>query len=362
MFGVILNYKEGEMPELYNQILNKNDILKRVGNINQIAGIKVLESTDGLERGNRILHVWTGSGLSFNIVAEKALDISACHYKGIPISWTAPSGEVHPSFYEAEGFGFLRSFQGGLVVTCGLDQFGMPSMDRNILEGETNLGLHGRVGNIPASSVSSSSRWEGDDYILEITGEVRQVKFMGENLLLRRKIKTKLGSNSIRIEDCITNEGHESSPHMILYHCNFGFPMVSENSEIKLKSNKTEALDESARVGLPDWNIFQSPIAGCNEQVFMHDLKEDSEGNVKIEIENKALGISFELAYKKAQLPYLYQWKMMREGAYVTGIEPANTGTMKGRVEARNHALLPKLEPGESKAYCLDFSINDKGN
>lgn len=353
------------MTKLYGLGLKKRDILKHVGNINQIAGIKALESTDGVERGNRVFHVWTGSGLSFNVVAERSLDITACHYKGIPISWAAPSGEVHPSYFEREGFGFLRSFQGGLVATCGLDQFGIPCTENEGvigLEGETNFGLHGRVGNIPARSVGYRSDWEGDDYILEIMGEVRQVSFYGENLVLRRTIQTQLGSNAIRINDSVTNEGFKSNPHMILYHCNFGFPMVSENSLLKMESNRTEGLDGNAKAGLADSNKFQAPTAGYTEQVFMHDLIADSEGRVKVEIENPDLGLSLQLAYEKAQLPFLYQWKMMGEGAYVTGIEPANTGSMQGRVGARKEDILPQLEPGECRSYTLDLSIIDKGN
>jgi len=52
---------------------------------------------------------------------------------------------------------------------------------------------------------------------------------------------------------------------------------------------------------------------------------------------------------------------MMREGAYVTGIEPANTEGIMGRVDARNQGLLPQLEPGESKAYSLEFAVVDRG-
>ncbi len=352
------------MAELYGQVLNKNDILKSVGNINQVAGIKALESTDGIERGNRVFQVWTGSGLTFNVVAEKALDITACHYKGIPISWAAPSGEVHPSYFETKGFGFLRSFQGGLVATCGLDHFGMPCIDEEAefgFEGGVEFGLHGRVGNIPATSVGYRSEWVGDDYLLEITGEVRQVSFFEENLVLRRKISTRLGSNTIHINDTVTNDGFNANPHMILYHCNFGFPLVSENSHLKLESNNTEGRDENSAAGIDQWDRFQAPTAGYTEQVFMHDLKADSDGMVNVELENPDLGLSVRLAYKKSQLPTLYQWKMMREGAYVTGIEPANTEGIMGRVDARNHDNLPHLEPGESKAYSLDLSIIDKG-
>ena len=99
---------------------------------------------------------------------------------------------------------------------------------------------------------------------------------------------------------------------MILYHCNFGFPLVSENSQLKMESNNTEGRDENSATGIDQWDKFQAPTAGYTEQVFMHDLKADSDGMVNVELENPDLGLSVRLAYKKSQLPTLYQWKIYR--------------------------------------------------
>ena len=48
----------------------------------------------------------------------------------------------------------------------------------------------------------------------------------GENLLLTRTISTRLGANQFTLKDVVRNEGYRSTPHIMLYHCNFGFPVV----------------------------------------------------------------------------------------------------------------------------------------
>ena len=51
-----------------------------------------------------------------------------------------------------------------------------------------------------------------------ISGKVRETKFFGENLVLRREIKSYIGENRIQIYDRIMNEGFQRQPFMILYH------------------------------------------------------------------------------------------------------------------------------------------------
>ena len=140
--------------------------------------------------------------------------------------------------------------------------------------------------------------------------------------------------------------------------------MVSENSEIKLKSNKTEALDESARVGLPDWNIFQSPIAGCNEQVFIHDLKEDSEGNVKIEIENKEIGFISQINDKiyvlglKSELRFVNLQNLKIQTSISIEPDKLNNRINDGKVDPIGRLWFGTMDNLEKKQtgslYCLD--------
>nr|WP_199736313.1 DUF4432 family protein [Micromonospora sp. HM5-17] len=61
--------------------------------------------------------------------------------------------------------------------------------------------------------------------------------------------------------------------------------------------------------------------------------------------------------FHSGQLPALLQWKSLRRGTYVLGIEPANCPVIGGRVEARERGVLPVLQPGESRRYALEFRI-----
>jgi galactose mutarotase-like enzyme len=250
--------------------------------------------------------------------------------------------------------GWLRSFPGGLFTTCGLDQFGSPSEDA----GE-QFGIHGRVSNLPAEQVGYREGWDGDEYTLEITGQVRQTRLFGENLVLSRRIQTRLGANRLLVEDTVTNEGFEPQPHMILYHCNFGYPLLSEDAELHVKAAHTHARDDVARAGLAHWNRFQPPTPGYSEQVFRHEIQPDDDGMASVQLRNPALGLALRLRYSHQTLPHLFQWKMMGQGAYVLGIEPANSSGIGGRAIARERNDLPHLAPGESRQYTLSFEVMD---
>jgi len=320
--------------------------------MDQLAGIRLLEAGDGKARGCRLIDVWTGTGLRFQVNPERALDISSCDFKGMPLAWRSPAGDVHPAFYEPQGISWLRSFPGGLIVTCGLDQFGLPSNDSG-----TELGLHGRISHCPASQVNYRTYWAGEEYKLEISGEIRQATIFGENLILHRQITTALGSNRIQIKDVVTNEGFEPVPHMLLYHCNMGFPLVSETTRLQLKTQATSPRDKTAEKGLADWNTFQLPTPGYQEQVFIHQPVGDENGKATVELSNPSINLGMRWTFGTATLPYLMEWKMMGEGSYIIGIEPANCNGLGGRAATRDLGQLPMLEPGESRDYHIDLEI-----
>jgi hypothetical protein len=175
--------------------------------------------------------------------------------------------------------------------------------------------------------------------------------------VLRRRISTRLGSRKIRIEDVVTNEGFAPQPHMILYHFNLGFPLVSEDARLHLEAEQTVPRDADAEVGLADWRSFQSPTAGYREQVFRHVPVADDEGKARVELENPSLGLGLQWCYDRASLPHLFQWKMMGEGTYVLGLEPGNSSGIQGRAAARESGDLPHLAPGESRSYALEVEV-----
>ncbi len=331
---------------------DRRALREHLGSMDQLAGMRMMEAGDSPARGSRMLEVWTGSGLSFTILPDRAMDISAAQFRGVPLAWTSPNGDTHPHFYDPHGLGWLRTFQGGLLATCGLDQFGPPNVD----EGE-EFGQHGRIGAIPTRQVSYHAGWQGEQYELAASGEVRQARLFGENLVLRRTISTRMGSNVIHIADEVTNEGFTRQPHMILYHFNLGFPLLSEQAELHIDAERTSARDADAAPGIDDWMRFQSPTPGYREQVFHHIPKPDSDGCAAVELRNPELGLGLRWRFPLDVLPNLFQWKMMGQGAYVLGVEPSNTSSLGGRASARETGRLPYLEAGESRKYTIDLEV-----
>ena len=340
------------MLSLLGQDWTREELVKYVGHMDQLAGIRLVEAADGRARGSRMFQVWTGSGLNFNVAADRALDISSYSYKGIALAWNSMVGDVHPAHYDPHGAGWLRSFPGGLLATCGLDQYGSPCTD----EGEA-FGVHGRVSNTPARYIGYRTFWEGNDYNLEISGEVRQTRVFGENLVLHRKITTSLGSKIISISDSVTNEAFVEQPHMILYHFNLGFPLVSACTRIDFDTDLTEPRDSVAAPGIDQWQEFQEPTPGYSEQVFHHVPSADEKGIARIEVKNEGLDLGVRFTFDANALGHVFQWKMPGEGMYVLGIEPSNCNGVTGRAVARESGSLPFLAPGESASYSIDVEV-----
>lgn len=340
------------MVNIYQRNWKREEIKRYVGHPEQVAGIKLVEGADGVERSVRMLQVWTGSGLTFNVLADRGMDISTCQFKGVSLTWRSPVGDAHPAYYDAAGANWLWTFQGGLVVTCGLDNFGPATQD----EGE-DVGQHGRASSLPAKAVSYQTYWKDDAYQLEISGEMRQTRVYGVNLALRRRITTALGSNKIRIEDRVTNEGFSPQPHMLLYDINLGFPLLSEHARLKFEVEKTVPWDELARQEIDQWMVFEPPSEDYVERDYTHTPRADENGWAKLELENPELKLGLQLSFDQKTLPYLAQWKMMREGLYVLAVQPMNTHVWGGRAEVRKQNALPYLQAGESRNYTLEIEV-----
>jgi hypothetical protein len=340
------------MAFLFGKNWSRSELLTHVGHIDQIAGIRAYELQDGPGYHTRVFHVYTGSGLTFDVLADKALDIAHAAINGQELAWQSPAGDVHPARYEPEALGWLRTFQGGLLVTCGLEQYGSPNAG-----GDKHYGLHGRIGNMPTEQVGYRGDWFGDEYRLQITGKVRQAALYNENFLLERTITTWLGKSRVDLEDRVTNLGYQSEPHMMLYHCNFGFPLLGPSTRLVMDSTEIIPRTEEAARGQTEWDILCSPTAGYREQVFRHKLKANNDGWGRVQLINPDLGLQMGLEINLTTLPWLFQWKMMGQGAYVLGLEPGNTGTMDGRAEARECGLLMELFPGETRTYQINIQV-----
>jgi len=343
------------MSNLFGKSYTREEVLRRVGNVSQLGGVTLCTLQDGSEAGVRAAEFRAGSGLSFVVLLDRGMDISRAEYNGASLAWRSAAGDVHPSFFEPEGLGWLRTFEGGLITTCGLTYLGAPCVD----EGKA-LGLHGRISHTPARSVSSGGFWEGDDYTMYVEGEMRESVVFGENILMRRRVEAKLGDSRFTIQDVVTNEGFQKAPLMILYHINIGFPVVDDGSEFIYSASESTPRDDVAKPGFEERGSFSPPIPGYKEEVFFHTMNPDSEGYVRAAIVNRKFeggkGIGVYVKYRKSELDRFIEWKLMGEGTYVVGMEPANC-LVQGRAKERERGTLQFIEPGEVREFHVEIGV-----
>jgi hypothetical protein len=322
----------------------------RVGSLDQLARVERVVEDDGPGRGARRVRLVDSAGLDVDVHVDRCLDLGAASYRGVPLAWRSPAGHVAPGLVGPGTDGWLRSFAGGLLATCGLDTFGTPSED----DGQ-ELSLHGRIGATPAAELATWARVVDGDYELGVSGVVRQSSLFGADLALQRRITTRMGSGRLLLEDTVTNDGFSPAPHMLLYHCNLGWPLIDQGAEIDVPGARTSPRDDAAAAGLDTWSRPGPPQQGFREQVFRHDLPATDVAGVRVR--NPRLGLELQIEVSAGTLPHLYQWTMTGTGTYVVGLEPANCAGIDGRRAAREAGALVILEPGESRSYRVAVTV-----
>jgi hypothetical protein len=333
------------MPHLFGKSWKPADLAARVGRIDQVAGAKAYVFDDGPARGMRGIDVWTGSGLAFTVLPDRCLDVGAAHFAGRALAWQSSTGPVRPERYEPQGFGWLRMFGGGLVTTCGLRHFGAPDGD----PGGESWGLHGRASSLAAENVAVERCWEGGEYVIRIRGLMTEAEVFKPAIVLERTVSTALGSCAIRIEDRITNAGYQPSTAMLLYHVNLGWPLVSERSRLLVDYASVKPVTDHAAAALKSHREMLPPTRGIKELVYTMEPKAGRDGLCRAALVNPDLdgGTALALAWPKKTMPYLMEWKMMGQGEYVVGMEPANC-PFPPRADLRKSGRMPMLGPGES--------------
>ena len=330
---------------------SRQEIQAYVGNLDQIAAVHAMTFTQGRAKNCQAFELYTGGGLRVLVLPDRGMDLYLADYKGQGISYVTKSGIASSAYYEAQGYGWLRSFGGGLLTTCGLTHVGDPEP-----AGQWEMGLHGRISNTPAYDLTSRAQWEGDDYVLLVEGSVREAVLYEENLLLRRRVQCVAGENRIRVTDVVENQGPAPAPFMLMYHLNFGFPLLDEHTRLTIPTRSCRERDQDGAHPAGDWSWFPPPRADGGTQLFFHDAAQDGDGVVAIEIQNPELGFGVVLRYPKQQLPCLSQWKNTSCQDYVLGIEPGNCLPL-GREENRRLGHLKYLEPGQSETIWLEISV-----
>ncbi|MBS1183682.1 MAG: hypothetical protein H6Q99_3562 [Proteobacteria bacterium] len=335
--------------------ISRAELVRRLGCMEQIGGAEVFTFAEGPARGMQAVCVRTGAGLSCQVLTDRGMGLGEASIGGIPVSWLSAAGPVAPSYYNPSGSGWLQSFGGGLMTSCGLANVGTASTVDGV-----EIGLHGRLSHLPAREVAVRRHWVDDRFVVDVSGVVRDVIAMGTAFELRRNYRFTIGENSFRISDEIVNIGAAAAPLFLLYHFNFGFPLLSETAELDVTPPpvSTSVRDPTQTADIATWRHMTAPVAGIVERVFYHRLAPEA-GETEVRLSNVVgdTRVIMTMHLPTAELGCLVEWKMMGERDYVLGIEPSNC-FVAGRDAILAEGSAEILAPGALKTVDIDVGFD----
>lgn len=320
-----------------------------IGHESQVGGVEEHRLVGGKGDGIRLLEINNGKGLELTVVPDRGADISRLRYRGVNMSYFSPCGYVAPAYYESTGTNWLKSFTAGFLTTCGLQAVGSPCVD----EGE-ELPLHGSIANTPAEHVY----WEEDEKNIFIHARIRDEVLFGRKLVLKRTMEISKEENQFIIHDEIENTGDRVEPLEILYHMNMGYPLLDEESVVKIPAESVKARDDHAAEDMANWMHMEKPQAGYQERCYYHQFG-GKEG--KASIYQPKLDMGLEITFDAENLDTFVEWKMMGVRDYVLGLECGNCYP-DGRDVMRKTGMLKFLQPGEIKRYDVEVRMTGKND
>ena len=310
----------------------------------------------GLSEGVDLIEVNNGD-LSFSILPTRGMGIWRGRYKELRLGWNSPArGPVHPqlvNLQERGGTGWLAGFD-EVVVRCGLDSTGAPGKDV-----EAELTLHGKIANIPASRVEVRVLPD-DPPELVVIGETYEAALFGSQFRMISTISTKCGSNCFTITDEITNMRGVESEMELLYHCNFGPPLLEEGSRLEIPAVMVAPHNMHAAEDMDLYDKYLGPTAGYVDQCYWFHPLSDSEGQTLAMLRNSSADKAVVVRFNKSELPVFTQWKntVAESDGYVTGLEPG-TDYPNLKTFEREQGRVVKMAPGETRSFTVTIEAHD---
>jgi uncharacterized protein DUF4432 len=317
----------------------------------------------GKQEGVDVVVIDNGK-LAITVIPTRGMGILKVEMGDVRLGWDSPIKEVvNPAYVNLQargGLGWLEAFN-EWMIRCGLESAGQPGKDKFITntgdEAEMDLTVHGKIANIPASEVEVVIDREAPHRI-HVRGRVDERTFFGPKLELWTELSTEPGSGALRLEDTLTNRGTQDQEFQLIYHTNFGAPVLGEGARLVAPIMQVTPFNARAAQGIDHFADYAGPKAGFIEQVYCMQLHGDAQNRTMVLLKNGAGDRGSTMAFSLAELPFFTQWKNTTavEDGYVTGLEPA-TGFPNKRVVERKFGRVPKLKQGESRKFRIDFGV-----
>lgn len=309
----------------------------------------------GKQEGVDVLVVNNGV-MEITLVPTRGMGIYQVKSGELRLGWDSPVKEiVNPAFIDLEsrnGLGWLDGFN-EMMVRCGYEWTGHPGVDDN---GQL-LSLHGRVQNTPASSVKVIID-DAAPHTIRVQGLVAEHTFKKTNLTTLTELSVTPGSRTFELHDRLTNQADYADEYQIIYHSNFGTPILEAGAKVTAAASEISPFNDYAKAGLKGWQTYQGPTKDYDEMVFNLKPIGDAQGHSLAVLHNQAGNLGVAVGYNVQQLPVLTLWKNTdtKQQGYVTGIEPGTSYAYNTKYQ-RPLGLVPTLQPGETKSFDLSYTL-----
>ena len=317
----------------------------------------------GKQEGVDIIEVDNGK-LRFRVIPTRGMGILDVNLGDVRLGWDSPIKEVvHPKFINLEsrgGLGWIEGFN-EWMARCGLEYAGHPGKDEFITntgdKGQMDLTLHGKISNIPASEVMVTVDRQAP-YTIRVRGRVDERVFFGPKLELWTEISTVPGSGKFTISDTLTNRGSEPQEFMLIYHANYGSPLLEQGAQLVAAAERVAPFNDHAAKAVKTWDTYAAPRSGFVEEVFQIFPFADKKGRTTIQLQNAKGDRGVSMNWSLEELPYLTQWKntVAKSDGYVTGLEPGTSFPHNRRWE-RAKGRVSKLASSQSRSFAITFGI-----
>jgi hypothetical protein len=311
----------------------------------------------GLTDGVDVISVDNGN-FAFVVLPTRGMGIWKAWLDKLEIGWQSPvRGPVHPKFVsmgEPSGLGWLDGFD-ELLVRCGLESNGAPGFDA---DGRLQYPLHGRIANRPAHYAEVAV--DGESGEITVIGVVEESRFHFSKLRLTTTIKTKVGEPGMRITDVVENFAGVDGGAQMLYHINFGLPLVDPGAKFVAPVQTVVPRTPHAASGIPAWNSYPNEKAGFEEQVYLLELAAAKDGQTQTLLKNAHGTQGVTLRFNKNRLPCFTLWKNPEatQDGYVTGLEPGTNFPNPRNFEAEQKRVV-QLPPGKTITFDLQLEVHD---
>ncbi|MDA0659285.1 MAG: aldose 1-epimerase family protein [Planctomycetota bacterium] len=314
------------------------------------------QGRSGLSAGVDTVTIWNDK-LRVSVLPTRGMGLWRADCEGIPLGWQSPiRGPVHPQFVplmEPSGLGWLDGFDEWLC-RCGLISNGAPEFDT---QGQLVYPLHGRIANRPAHDVTLGI--DESAGTIRLTGIVEETRFHFHKLRMTSTITLQFGSTDIQLEDRIENVSDSPAEIQLLYHINYGPPLLGKGSQFVAPATRVVPRSQLAAQQVTSWGDYHGPAANTEETVFFTSLAADNDGYTQVMLIAPDRTRSAAIRYSTRQLPCFSLWKnetSLLDG-YVTGLEPGtNYPNPIGFEKSRGRVV--KLAPGANYDVHLQLSID----